>query len=143
MQRLTQKMSELDTPAEVLRYVGAVPYDQLHTLYANADLKVFASSCENMPIILLEAMSAGLPVACSRRGPMPEMLGDAGVYFDPEDPAEICAAIAQLLRSSQLRARNAAMGFERAQQYSWKRCAAETFGFLAQCAGSYRATARS
>lgn len=143
MQRLTQKLAKLGAAAQVLRYAGAVPYDQLHALYAKADLKVFASSCENMPNILLEAMSAGLPIACSRRGPMPEILREAGVYFDPENPAEICAAIAQLLRSPQLRARNAARGFELAQQYSWRRCAAETFGFLAQCARNYRAASQS
>jgi glycosyltransferase involved in cell wall biosynthesis len=140
MQRLTQKLQELEAPADVVRYVGAVPYDRLHELYAHADMKVFASSCENMPNILLEAMSAGLPIACSRRGPMPEILGDAGVYFDPENPTEICAAITELLRSPELRARNAARGFELSQQYSWQRCAGETFGFLAQCARNYYRT---
>jgi glycosyltransferase involved in cell wall biosynthesis len=46
-----------------------------------------------MPNILLEAMAAGLPIACSNRGPMPEVLGTAGLYFNPENPAEIACAI--------------------------------------------------
>jgi glycosyltransferase involved in cell wall biosynthesis len=133
LQRLTQKLHSLGAESDFVEYRGLVPYDVLHQLYQEADLKVFASSCENMPNILLEAMAAGLPIACSRSGPMPEVLGDAGIYFDPESPDEIAKAIATLIRSPQMRARNAAMGFERAQQYSWKRCAGETFAFLAEC----------
>ena len=134
LQKLTKKLNSLDSSSDFVRYRGAVPYDVLHDLYRQADLKVFASSCENMPNILLEAMAAGLPIACSKSGPMPEVLGDAGVYFDPESPDEIAKAIETLIRSPQMRARNAALGYERAQQYSWKRCASETFAFLAECA---------
>jgi glycosyltransferase involved in cell wall biosynthesis len=134
LKRLTEELNRLDPSSEFVQYRGAVPYETLHNFYKEADLKVFASSCENMPNILLEAMSAGLPIACSRHGPMPEVLGDAGVYFDPEDSHEIAEAIETLIRSPQLRARNAGIGFERAQQYSWKRCASETFAFLAECA---------
>jgi glycosyltransferase involved in cell wall biosynthesis len=137
LQRLTKKLNSLGASSNFVQYRGAVPYDVLHNLYKKADLKVFASSCENMPNILLEAMAAGLPIACSKSGPMPEVLGDAGVYFDPESPHEIAEAIETLIRSPQLRARDAAVGFERAQQYSWKRCASETFAFLAECARRY------
>jgi glycosyltransferase involved in cell wall biosynthesis len=137
LQRLTKKLNSLGASSNLVQYRGAVPYDVLHNLYKTADLKVFASSCENMPNILLEAMAAGLPIACSKSGPMPEVLGDAGVYFDPESPHEIAEAIETLVRSPQLRARNAAVGFERSQQYSWKRCASETFAFLAECARRY------
>ena len=134
LRRLTQQLQSSNASSDYVQYRGAVPYYVLHHLYGKADLKVFASSCENMPNILLEAMAAGLPIACSRSGPMPEILGDAGVYFDPEKPEEIAKAIETLIRSPELRARNAVMGFERAQQYSWERCASETFAFLAKCA---------
>ncbi len=83
-----------------------------------------------MPNILLEGMAAGLPIACSDRGPMPEVLGDAGVYFNPEDPASIAKAIRHLIESPELREQKAQAAFQRAQQYSWARCAEETFGFL-------------
>lgn len=135
LQRLSQTLCGVKSQADLVRYRGPLSYAELHEAYQHADLKVFASSCENMPNVLLEAMTAGLPIACSRCGPMPEVLGDAGVYFDPESPAEIASAVEQLLRSPELRARNAARGFERAQAYSWERCASETFAFLAKCAG--------
>jgi glycosyltransferase involved in cell wall biosynthesis len=117
---------------------GKVPYTQLDDFYAAADMGIFASSCENMPNILLETMAAGLPVACSNRGPMPNVLGDAGVYFNPENPLEIASAIRQYLLSPELRANNARKSFEFSQRYSWKRCADETLAFLSATAKVYR-----
>src|SRR4029077_8612726 len=98
---------------------GPVAFDALHALYHRADAFVFASSCENLPISLIEAMAAGLPVACSARGPMPEVLGDAGVYFDPERPEEIAAAIRSLYEDAPLRARLAQAAWQRSSAYSW------------------------
>jgi glycosyltransferase involved in cell wall biosynthesis len=92
---------------------------------------VFASSCENMPNILLEAMSAGLPIACSDRGPMPEILGEGGCYFDPESVDAATEAIERLVVSPETRARCAQIAFRRASAYSWERCADETMRFLA------------
>ena len=50
---------------------------------------IFASSCESSSCVLIENMASGLPIACSNRGPMPEVLKDGGVYFDPEKPIDI------------------------------------------------------
>jgi len=112
-------------------YHGAIPFDELNHRYAQADLGLFASSCENMPNILLETMGSGLPIACSNRGPMPEVLGDCGVYFDPEQPEDIKRALRELIESPQLRTKLAEASYQRSQQYSWQRCADETFKFLA------------
>jgi glycosyltransferase involved in cell wall biosynthesis len=136
LRRLNRTLKRLDPCGEFIRYIGMVPHSVLHTQYAEADLCVFASSCENMPNILLEGMASGLPIACSRRGPMPEMLGSAGVYFDPENAADIARALRELFDSPSLRARLAQASFERAQVYSWTRCASQTFEFLAQVASS-------
>ncbi len=75
-----------------------------------------------------------LPIACSHMGPMPEVLGDAGLYFDPEDPNSIARALRELMKSPELRAQLAQVAFDRAQTFSWKRCADETFGFLGKIA---------
>jgi glycosyltransferase involved in cell wall biosynthesis len=132
MERLNETLQRVDPEARFIRYRGAVPHEELHGLYAAADINVFASSCENMPNILLEGMASGLPIACSNRGPMPEVLGDAGVYFDPEQPDEIAEAIRTLIESSELKTEKAQAAYERAQQFSWARCADATLGFLAQ-----------
>lgn len=109
---------------------GNIPYDALHDLYNIADMNIFASSCENMPNTLLESMAAGLPTACSNRGPMPEILGDAGIYFDPESAESIAQAVKQFLDSTELRERKAHAAYVMAQNYTWERCAEQTFTFL-------------
>ncbi len=134
LETLKQSMATHDPESAWIHYHGAVNYQELHHIYAQADLGVFASSCENMPNILLETMAAGLPIAASNKGPMPEVLGDAGVYFDPTNPAEIAHALETLIHSPELRMHNAAKSYARVQQFSWQRCAKETFAFLSMIA---------
>ena len=85
--RLNKAITKYDPQGEWAHYSGAIDYNELHSLYAEAHVGIFASSCENMPNILLETMAAGLPVLSSNHGPIPEILGDAGLYFDPEEPS--------------------------------------------------------
>jgi glycosyltransferase involved in cell wall biosynthesis len=110
--------------------LGNMNFASLHAIYGAADGAVFASSCENLPNILLEAMASGLPNASSGSGPMPEVLGDAGIYFDPRDPDSIAATLRTLIEDDHLRAELATRGHCQAAQYSWARCASETFRFI-------------
>jgi glycosyltransferase involved in cell wall biosynthesis len=85
-----------------------------------------------MPNTLVEAMANELPIACSKCGPMPEILEAAGLYFDPEDPDSIAHAIEKLIVDKPLRdslAKNAGM---LSDQYTWTRCANETWNFVSQ-----------
>lgn len=138
LQRLQAAIDQHDPGNTWVRYHGAVPFQELHGIYRKADLGLFASSCESISNILLETMAAGLPMACSDRGPMPEILGDAGVYFDPERPSTITAALRQLLSDPDLRARLAAESHAKASGYSWQSCAEETFEFVVAVARSGR-----
>lgn len=130
--RLRQTLERLDPHHCFIDYRGAIVHSQLPAFYHQADAFIFASSCENMPNILLEAMASGLPIACSNRGPMPEVLGDAGVYFDPEKPGEIAAAIKALIDQPKRAFQLAQQAYEHAREYSWERCARDTFAFLAR-----------
>jgi glycosyltransferase involved in cell wall biosynthesis len=130
--RLNQTINCLDAERRWVHYYGAIPFNELHLRYAAADLGLFASSCENMPNILLETMASGLPIACSSRGPMPEVLGQTGVFINPEQPEDIARALRELMESPQTRTELARASYERAQQYSWLRCADETFRFLVE-----------
>jgi len=134
LRRLQAVIRQADPDGAWVSYHGAVAYAELHRQYAAAELGMFASSCENMPNILVETMAAGLPIACSNRGPMPEVLGQAGVYFDPEDPGDIARALRELVDCPELRQAKATASFALCQQYSWQRCADQTFAFLAQIA---------
>jgi glycosyltransferase involved in cell wall biosynthesis len=106
---------------------------------ASNDLFVFASSCENLPVTLLEAMAVGLPIACSNRGPMPEVLEDGGVYFDPENAVSIANAVEQIIVDSTLRTRIATKAKSLSEQYSWARCADETWKFIVETYRSVKA----
>lgn len=130
LQRLNSTIDSVDIGRHWVHYHGAIAFDELHHQYAQADLGLFASSCENMPNILLETMASGLPIACSNKGPMPEILGQAGVYFDPEQADDIARALSELIESPQLRTELSKISYASAQQYSWQRCANETFRFL-------------
>jgi glycosyltransferase involved in cell wall biosynthesis len=132
MRRFKNTVERVDTNGAFMTYKGFVPYNALPEIYHNADAFVFASSCENMPNILLEAMASGLPIACSSRGPMPELLGNTGIFFDPESPGQMADVLTVLLKDRDLRAQYAQVAYERAREYSWERCAKETFSFLAE-----------
>jgi glycosyltransferase involved in cell wall biosynthesis len=134
IERLENTLRELDPDSTFINYRGAVPYQKLHESYISADIGLFASSCETFGQILTEAMGAGLPIACSKLSAMPELLGESGVYFDPEQPNEIADAIRQLVQSAELRAKLAQSAYQKAQLYSWDCCARETFEFLSQIA---------
>jgi glycosyltransferase involved in cell wall biosynthesis len=125
-------MESMDPNSEFVRYSGPVPYAELPSRYHQADLFVFASSCENMPNVLVEAMVAGLPIACSDRGPMPEVLGPDGIYFDPELPDQIADAIQALLDDPALRARAALNAQRRVAGYDWQKCTRATADFLVE-----------
>jgi glycosyltransferase involved in cell wall biosynthesis len=132
LKRLKGSLDRLKAADSLIHYHGPISHADLPRWYRDADLFVFASSCENMPNILLEGMASGLPIACSSRGPMPEILGDAGVYFDPEKPQEIASAIKFLIDSPSLRDEKAKVAHRYVADFSWQRCADETFRFLAQ-----------
>lgn len=132
LKKLQRTLDHVDPGGKFIYYLGAVPYEELHVKYSQADISVFASSCETFGQILTEAMCAGLPIACSNKSAMRELLGDGGLYFDPEDPQNIAVAIEKLINSPELRARLAVTAFERAHSFSWKQCAEDTFHFLNQ-----------
>lgn len=132
---LAEEIARSDPNGEFVTRMDFVRPNDLPALLADADVFVFASSCENMPNTLVEAMASGLPIASSNRGPMPEVLQDAGVYFDPEDSRSIADAIEPLLIDPALRDSLAHRAFELARQYSWERCAGETWAFLTKTFG--------
>jgi glycosyltransferase involved in cell wall biosynthesis len=85
-----------------------------------------------MPNTLIEGMASGLPIACSNRGPMPEVLEDGGIYFDPENSASIAEAIEKIITDKELRITIAKRAKQLSEQYLWESCADATFAYLYQ-----------
>lgn len=137
-ERVAEAVKQWDPDGQFVSITPAVPHHLVPSFLSEADIFIFASSCENMPNTLIEAMACNLPIACSARGPMPEILGDAGEYFDPEQSESIAAAVARLASDAAARKEKAAKAKALSDQYSWQRCAAETCGFLADVAKASR-----
>ncbi len=136
--RLKKSMMSSDPQGVWINYWGEVPFQSLHKIYLKTDLGIFASSCENMPNTLLEMMAAGLPIACSRLGPMPDFLGVAGLYFNPEDPRDIADTLKRLIGDENLRKNLSLKSFNLSLQYTWVRCADETFTYLKKIGKMYK-----
>lgn len=113
-----------------INYHGLAKHDNIQKLYFNADASIFASSCENLPIILLESMASGLPIACSSIEPMPNVLKNAGIYFDPLDVKSIYNGLLMLINDTSLREINSFKSYNLAKMYSWEKCTNETFDYL-------------
>ena len=128
--RVISLLSKLDPNHIFLRYLGEIPYELLPAYYHNGEAFIFASSCENLPNILLEAMAAGVPIASSKRGPMADILIDAGFYFDPVRLISIESALRQLMMLSDQRRRLAESAYENSKKYSWQECAKKTWCFI-------------
>jgi glycosyltransferase involved in cell wall biosynthesis len=130
MKLLNAVLQQQDPLGKVVQLQGSVSHAGVEQTYHNADLFVFASSCENLPNILVEAMASGLPIASSNKGPMPEVLQDGGLYFDPENEEEIYTALKKMLDDKGLREVLAARSFELSKAYSWRTCANLTIEYL-------------
>jgi glycosyltransferase involved in cell wall biosynthesis len=120
--------------AEAVRVAGTIAHHELPGAYRHAGAFVFASTCENLPLTLIEAMASGLPIAAAAERPMTDILGDGAVYFDPEDAASATDALRTLAQDHELRARSAQANYDASAAFSWQRCADETFALLARVA---------
>jgi glycosyltransferase involved in cell wall biosynthesis len=113
-----------------VKYHGEIPYDSFHEKYKKADLAIYASSCETFGQTLIEGMAAGLPTICANKSTMPELLGNAGIYFDLNNSEDIKNTLKNVIFSPELRVEKSKMAFKKAKNYSWGKCANETFEFL-------------
>ena len=131
--RVRALVAELGLESDVI-FFGNVPYAQLPAYYQHAKVNVFASSCENCPNILLEAMAAGRPILCSDVQPMPELARSAAEYFDPYNPAMLAELLARYLDDAALREKMGRAAFDESQRFQWADSARRTWQALAALA---------
>ncbi|MDO8592975.1 MAG: glycosyltransferase family 1 protein [bacterium] len=107
-------------------FPGYVPDSELAALYRSALAYVFPSFYEGFGLPPLEAMSRGLPVVSSNKTCLPEVLGAAALYFNPDDEADMIDKIKKIINDENLRANLRGRGYEQIKKYSWESCARQT-----------------
>ena len=109
--------------------------DLLGAYYASALAFVYPSICEGFGLPPLEAMGNGCAVACSRASSIPEVVGQAGAYFDPLDADDLRAALEKIYMSEDYRKALIRAGRERLSYFSWDKCAEETIAVYLKALG--------
>lgn len=109
---------------------GWVGEDDLPAIYSGAELFIFPSNYEGFGIPLLEAMACGAPMAASKAGAIPEVAGQAAIFFDPNNPADIADKIIDLILSESLRQKLVLEGGKRVSEFGWDIAARQVLEIL-------------
>lgn len=120
--------------ANRVTFTGYVPDEDLVVLYNVATMLVIPSLSEGFGLPAVEAMACGLPVAASNRGSLPDVVGNAGLLFDPRSEQEIAGVISRLLTDEPLRNELRMKSLERAKLFSWKSGAHKMISILKEAA---------
>jgi glycosyltransferase involved in cell wall biosynthesis len=102
-----------------INFPGFIPDSDLNTLYSAAESFAFPSHYEGFGLPVLEAMACGTPVVASRASSLPEVVGDAGMQVDPDDPERLASALELLALNPEMRADFSMRGLARAATFTW------------------------
>ena len=128
--KLQKEIKHLDPENKFIYYLGHLEHHKLPDYYRNIDIFIFSSSCEAYGQVLAEAMRSGLPIACSNKSALPGVLGDAGLYFDPDDVDSIVTILLSLINSTKLRSELSKKAYLRSKQLTWTNASRNTFEFI-------------
>jgi glycosyltransferase involved in cell wall biosynthesis len=107
-------------------FTGYVSNEDARRLMEKADALVLPSLSEGFGLPVLEAFSAGTPLLCSNTTALPEVAGNAALYFDPRSPASIAEAMSRFYADPKLAVRLRAAGAKRLKDFSWRETATKT-----------------
>ena len=119
---LQELVKDYDLERKVI-FTGYVEDTDLALLYNASSLLVFPSLQEGFGLPAVEAMACGTPIVSSDRGSLPEIVGDAGLFFDPLNKEELVGVLKKVLSDDDLRENMRKKGLERAKQFSWEKAA--------------------
>jgi glycosyltransferase involved in cell wall biosynthesis len=104
-------------------WTGYISDTDVAVIVSGAQLMIFPSFYEGFGLPVVEAMASGVPVACSHAASLPEVAGDAALYFDPAAPADMAEKIARLATDPQLQESMKKKGYANASRFSWQKTA--------------------
>lgn len=130
LKKMINEIDLVDKNKDFIFYHGSVLHKNLYKFYEESDLIIYASSCENLPIILLEGMATSIPIASSSYGPMREVLGDYQHYFNPYNFEDIYEKIKRMMLNYNSSLKSSKEIFERSKLYNWDDCRNSTFSFM-------------
>lgn len=113
-----------------VKFLDYVSDDDLPAIYSQAEVFVMPSLVEGLGLPVLEAMAARVPVVCSAKSSLPEVAGNAALYFNPESVEDISTKIFQILVNSNLKKQLIGQGEKQVEKFSWEATAAETLGIF-------------
>lgn len=111
---------------EGIIYTGYISDEELVTFYKKAECLVMPSFEEGFGIPLLEAFATSSPVVSSKQGSLPEVAGDAAIYFDPYNVQDMAEKIAQVLDSEAIKKELIEKGKKRVKEFSWEKMTEQT-----------------
>lgn len=129
-ERLINTISKLDPLGNFISYKGNIPYNEMEIEYLNCNGIIFASTCENMPNILMESMASGKAIACSDKQPMPEFLKKNGFYFNAKDLNSIAESLIEFLENPEKRQEYIQNNKNEIDNFSWERTSRDTFSYI-------------
>lgn len=109
---------------------GKLKFDDLGHLFRGASVFIFPSLYEGFGIPILEAMAAKVPVICAQNSSLPEVAGEAALYFNSGDAEDLAQKINSVLKDETWRTAMIAKGLEQIKKFSWEKCARETLEYL-------------
>ncbi len=124
--------ARIRSASDRIHLTGAVPNAELLSLVGHATALVQPSLYEGFGLPPLEAMAAGVPVAVAQAASLPEVCGDAALYFDPRREEDIAEKLLQIASDPNLRLRLRQKGGERSKMFSWQSCSRKTVETLRQ-----------
>lgn len=139
---LKKVIERVDPKKEFIDHILHVPHPEIADYYKRHDGIIFASSCENMPNILLESMGSGKPIACSDKSPMDEFLKDGGFYFNARSANSIFETLERMLKTLKTFEGLSLQNSKELKKYTWVKTATKTIEFIENTLKSYKNASR-